>query len=408
MHQTPKYRSDIDIIRAISVIGVVLYHLKIPAFKSGFLGVDVFFVISGYLITRNLKEKYTRNFYSLRKFYFNRFKRLFPTLVVTLILSSVMALIFFTPYELRQFRENLISSTFFVENFYLLFNDNYFGDNAELNPLLHLWSLSIEEQFYLFFPFIVFFIDSKYFKPITWSLFIISITSSLIFSSLYPCCNFYLTTSRIWEILLGTLVYIYYDKFFVKLSKNKNHNFLKNLCVAIIIFSFCIFNELNLNPGLINFIPTFSGAFYLVLQGNYPQYIISKIMVDIGRKSYTIYLIHWPLIVFFLNREIKINLITLSVGIYLLSAIVFHLIENPIRYRQLLKGKSIYSLLIIPIILFVGINLSYQTEIKKEYNLSSISYTTFAEHSKNLTRNIEKYSNENFVQTEKKESSHCR
>ena len=78
MHQTPKYRSDIDIIRAISVIGVVLYHLKIPAFKSGFLGVDVFFVISGYLITRNLKEKYTRNFYSLRKFYFNRFKRLFP------------------------------------------------------------------------------------------------------------------------------------------------------------------------------------------------------------------------------------------------------------------------------------------------------------------------------------------
>ena len=94
-----------------------------------------------------------------------------------------MALIFFTPYELRQFRENLISSTFFVENFYLLFNDNYFGDNAELNPLLHLWSLSIEEQFYLFFPFIVFFIDSKYFKPITWSLFIISITSSLIFSS---------------------------------------------------------------------------------------------------------------------------------------------------------------------------------------------------------------------------------
>ena len=174
------------------------------------------------------------------------------------------------------------------------------------------------------------------------------------------------------------------------------------MCVAIIIFSFCIFNELNLNPGLINFIPTLSCAIYLVLPGNYKQNIISKIMVDIGRKSYTIYLIHWPLIVFFLNREIKINLITLSVGIYLLSAIVFHLIENPIRYGQLLKGKSIYSLLIIPIILFVGINLSYQTEIKKEYNLSSISYTTFAEHSKNLTRNIEKYSNENFVQTEKK------
>ena len=165
MQQTSKYRSDIDIIRAISVIGVVLYHLKIPAFKSGFLGVDVFFVISGYLITRNLKEKYTRNFYSLRKFYFNRFKRLFPSLVVTLILSSILALFFFTPYELREFRKNLISSTFFVENFYLLFNDNYFGDNAEMNPLLHLWSLSIEEQFYLFFPFIVFFIDSKYFKP---------------------------------------------------------------------------------------------------------------------------------------------------------------------------------------------------------------------------------------------------
>ena len=145
-------RADIDTLRAISVVSVIIFHLDQTLFPNGYLGVDIFFVISGYVITKSILKGLNNNQFSFLNFYIKRIKRIFPVFLVVLLTTIIFAIFILLIADLNRFLESLISSLGLVSNFYFWITGGYFSTNDQLKPLLHIWSLSVEEQFYLFFP----------------------------------------------------------------------------------------------------------------------------------------------------------------------------------------------------------------------------------------------------------------
>ena len=155
---TKNRRYDIDTLRGISVISVIIFHINSTFFPNGYLGVDLFFVISGYVITKSILESFKNKTFSFSNFYLKRARRILPTLLFVLLISVTAAVIILLTADLKKFSESLISSLGFVSNFYFWLTGGYFSTNDQLKPLLHLWSLSVEEQFYLFFPIFLYFL----------------------------------------------------------------------------------------------------------------------------------------------------------------------------------------------------------------------------------------------------------
>lgn len=390
-----KHRDDIDILRGISVIAVILFHLEITYFQGGFLGVDVFLVVSGYLITKSLIENYSLKNKFLKIFYFKRFLRLFPTLVFTFTITEILAIYYFLPFEIKELNDNLIYSSLFLENFYLLLNNDYFGSDAKLNPLLHIWSLSIEGQFYLIYPLL--FVLTKNIKKIfifISVLFITSFSSAIFLSFLYPCCNFYLTTSRIWEFFFGALVY-FFEPTYRSISSNPKLNFLlKNFSFIAIIFSFHFFNSNYVNPGFINFIPTLATSTFLLNNVQYKKNFIIRFISNFGIKSFSFYLIHWPLIVFLKNRNSIVNLTWLMVLIFILSNVSYKYIEIPFYKSKNIRKSTAFKFLTIPLFL-IAFNTFYISYISS--NQINIYNTTKIEYGEYLSENISKYNKESFT-----------
>ena len=162
-------RTDIDTLRAISVISVIIFHLDKILFPNGFLGVDLFFVISGYVITNSISKSLKSKNFSFLNFYLKRARRILPALLLVLLTSLIIATVILLTADLKRFSESLLSSIGFVSNFYFWLTGGYFSTNDQLKPLLHLWSLAVEEQFYLFFP-IFLFIIFKIFKKFKYYL----------------------------------------------------------------------------------------------------------------------------------------------------------------------------------------------------------------------------------------------
>ena len=151
-------RTDIDSIRGFLVISVIIFHLDQTLFPKGYLAVDLFFVISGYLITKSVIKSYYKNNFNFFEYYIKRIRRILPVLLIVLLTSLLVAIIILLTSDLKKFSESLISSLGFVSNFYFWITGGYFSTSDQLKPLLHTWSLSVEEQFYLFFPFFIYII----------------------------------------------------------------------------------------------------------------------------------------------------------------------------------------------------------------------------------------------------------
>ena len=215
-----KYREDIDCLRGISVLAVVFYHLEISNFSGGFLGVDIFFVISGYLITSIILNDIANSNFSLIKFYERRIRRIIPVLLLVLLTTYLFYQQIYLENELKQLFKTIISTLLFFSNFYFLNLGSYFNPINESIPLLHTWSLSIEEQFYLFFPILIILFKKKVRNIFLAIIFLIICSFSLSqfggnlkFNYPYieenfnffsvPKFAFYLTLTRIWEILIG-------------------------------------------------------------------------------------------------------------------------------------------------------------------------------------------------------------
>jgi peptidoglycan/LPS O-acetylase OafA/YrhL/lysophospholipase L1-like esterase len=357
-----KYRPEIDSLRAFAVLAVVIYHAKFNFFGNillpgGYLGVDVFFIISGYLITSLiLKELINTDSFSFKSFYIKRVRRILPVLLLVIFVSIPFSWIYLFPSDLVSFSKSILYSLGFSSNFYFHFSGLDYGSPEGLQkPFLHTWSLSIEEQFYIIFP-ICLFLIFKYSRKNVFLFFIICFVVSLILanwgSKNYISANFYLLYSRIWELILGSCV-AYYEIKIGHREQNKVLNQILTLIGFILIFgSFFIFDNETFHPSLWTLIPALGVVLILWFysSGNLIlRFLTNRIFVWIGLISYSLYLWHYPIFsfanytgIFFDKNFEKIILIIFTFTISLTS---YFLVEQP--FRKSLSFKKLISLIII-------------------------------------------------------------
>ena len=345
------YRKEIDGLRAIAVLSVIFCHSKFDIFKGGFIGVDVFFVISGYLITSILLNKINDDSFSFKEFYLRRIKRLFPALFTILILSSIPSYFLMLPDEFENFGQSIIATLGFSNNILLFLTTGYWQIDSEFKPLLHTWSLGVEEQFYLFFPLLIyFFLKNKSLNKLNSILFIllfVSFSSLFILENIIHFDTFYLMPTRLWEFIFGGIVAIKNTN-----DISKNHNvYLSYVGFTLILLSVFLFND---NTSLIFLIIPVVGV-SLILMNNDTNNILYKILTipilrKIGFLSYSAYLVHVPLFSYvrlYSEEEPSSGIyIILIFTTILISYLIFKFIENPFR-RNVYSNNFLRKFLII-------------------------------------------------------------
>ena len=367
------YRPDIDGLRAIAVISVIFYHAdnSIKNFKilsGGFVGVDIFFVISGFLITSIiLKELNSTGSFSFKNFYIRRIKRIIPVLLLVFITIFPFIWLFFIPSSFIDFSKSLFSSLFFISNhhFYLS-GELYDSENSLLKPLMHTWSLSIEEQYYIIFP-LVLTIVFKFFKNKLLKVFLILFSISLV-SMIYifqknESLAFFSFFTRFWELLLGSIVAILYTH--KKKLQKTNHNFYSVLGLLMIVISIIFYNDSTKFPYIPTLLPVLGTSLiiYFNNKNSYVYKILSlKYLVFLGLISYSLYLWHYPVFAIGRTTEFfgdgvskKLFLIT-----FILSLISYYIIEKPIKNKKITNYKIFIGLsffyLILILLSFASIN----------------------------------------------------
>lgn len=347
------YRPDIDGLRALAVLPVVLYHLGIPAFSGGYVGVDVFFVISGYLITGIIWREVVQGNFSIVGFYERRARRILPALFVVIGFSTAFGLFIFTPEELVNFAKSLLGSIFFVQNFVLGAESGYFDAASETKPLLHIWSLAVEEQFYIFFPLALMLVGKRVGRVrVLWFLLAAiaaSLAMSIYFMSSRPTLNFYMLPLRAWELLVGSFLAIGLASGKVQFPRFKH--VLSLLGLAAILLPVFMYSSNTSFPGY-TAVPPVLGAAAIIWAG--PQSVVGRCLsirevVFVGLISYSLYLWHWPLFAFHallypenMPALHAVALFSLSVG---LAVISWRYVETPFRTNKVsvLNRKAIFA-----------------------------------------------------------------
>lgn len=337
-----KYRADIDGLRAIAVISVVLYHYGFDSLRGGFVGVDVFFVISGYLITGIIQREVEQGSFTFTNFFERRVRRIFPALFAMLATVFLAGLVFLLPSDLAYLGKVIIATLGFGSNILFWRQSGYFDPTSEFNPLLHTWSLSVEEQFYIGFPILLMLIDRlarRWIKPILFIVFVISFGLCIYFQPLRPTATFYLLPFRAWELLLGGLCAI---GFIPAITNRLFNQLLAITAFALLICSVWLI-EAGLNfPGWQAVIPAVATAtlLYCGSQGEtmVGRFLACKPMVFFGLISYSLYLWHWPLLIFTRYRKGMETLSTaqaiiLAVVAILLAWFSYRWIEAPFRKK---------------------------------------------------------------------------
>ena len=359
-----KYRKEIDGLRGIAVLGVIIYHVEFyfndtKFLTGGFLGVDIFFVISGYLITLLiLKEFISTNTFSLKNFFFRRAKRILPALFLMIFTSIFFAWFYLTPKSFLEYSNSIISSIFFYSNYFFYFQDLiYSSEDSLLKPLLHTWSLAVEEQFYIIFPLIMI-LFFKYIQKNIIKFFSIFLIISFILSLLITYNNsilgFYSNFSRLWEILFGSLLAVFEIK--NKRLNFKYENFLPYFGISLILISYFLFNKYTLHPSYLTLAPIL-GVFFVIQYTKKDQNIYKiltfKLLSKIGIWSYSLYLWHYPIFAFARNRGKvlsdydKFELLLLT---FVLSLISYYFIEKPFRKTEYRKKNILLTIFLVFII----------------------------------------------------------
>lgn len=336
----PDYRSDIDGLRAIAVLLVVVFHFNlIPGGNSGFMGVDIFFVISGYLITKIIVTQLEAGVFSFTTFYLRRIRRLAPALFVVLCGVIFAGWLLLFPAELIDLAKQTLAAQLYVSNIFFWRSINYFGLQAEDVYLLHTWSLSLEEQFYLFFP-PLFYLLNRYrptwFWPSLLIIFFLSFALNVWFVSSKPEATFYLLPSRAWELLAGSLTYWVATHY---VGSRFSDEWLSLIGLGLIAAAVIAFAEEMYFPGWFALLPVLGAGLVLLGGGRSPTFV-SKLLraaplVYVGRISYALYLVHWPVNVFskqILATEYTAPLRGLMLLVsFFLAICIFHFVEDPIR-----------------------------------------------------------------------------
>ena len=369
------YRPEIDGLRAIAIISVILYHANFfssgyPLFQGGFIGVDIFFVISGYLITSLiLKEIYQTNEFSFKHFYERRIRRILPALLFVMIVSSIAGYFLLLPYSYVGLAKSIISSIFFSSNFYFHYSGNNYGEeNSLLKPLLHTWSLSVEEQFYILFP-IFLLVIFKFFRKHLFKFLFLGFCLSLIFAeycskTTHVSFGFYQLPARGFELLLGSLL-SYFELNKKKREGPKIYSILNKICpslgIILILYSFIFFNYNKIfHPGIITLIPIIGVALIIWFskKGEFTTEILSsKILVFLGLISYSLYLWHYLIFAYlryidlFNTLHIKLLSITLVIIFSILS---YYFIERPFRNKNIISAKILIAYILTSMIILLS------------------------------------------------------
>jgi peptidoglycan/LPS O-acetylase OafA/YrhL len=349
-----EYRREIDGLRALAVIAVILFHAGFLIFRGGFIGVDIFFVISGYLITSIIVEEISQEKFSLKIFYERRIRRLFPAFFFVITITTVIAWFWMLPDYMKSFSASLVASTLFVSNFLFLRESGYFDTAAELKPLLHTWSLGVEEQFYLLFPVFLILFCRLGKRWVVFSMALV-FAFSFIFSvwATYeaPSAAFFLLPTRAWELLAGAFTALYLKEKRAKETGRVIGEIGSISGVFLIVFSLVLFDKDTPIPGLLALIPVL-GTVLIVLfaqQNNFVGRILgNRILVGIGLMSYSAYLWHHPLFSLATHRRLEIPSTTSSLVLFVVTLILGYLtwrfVELPFRKRDKINQATVFTL----------------------------------------------------------------
>lgn len=338
-----KYRSEIDGLRAVAVIPVLLFHAGFGAFAGGFVGVDVFFVISGYLITTIIVDQMQTGRFSLWTFYERRARRILPALFLVVLCCMPVAYVLLLPGDMKDFAQSAFYVSIFASNIFFWRESGYFATAAELQPLLHTWSLAVEEQFYILFP--LFLLAAWRFgrRAIIWTLvlcLVVSLAAAQWGAYNKPTAAFFLLPTRAWELLIGALA-----AFYLRHNRISTPTWLNNTLsafgLAAILAAVFLFDKETPFPSLYALLPTLGTLLIILfaLPGTVVQKVLSlRLLVGIGLISYSLYLWHQPIFAFYrhitmreFSEPVALGLIALAL---LLSVLSYFLVEQPLRHRS--------------------------------------------------------------------------
>ena len=345
-----KYQPEVDGLRALAVLPVLLFHAGFPQFGGGFVGVDVFFVISGYLITGIIATELREESFSIIDFYERRIRRIIPALMLVMLVSILLGLILFLPYQLVSLGYSALAASLFVSNFWFWSHTGYFEGVGHMEPLLHTWSLAVEEQFYLFFPLGLIVLRKLRLSllPAVIFLFGISLVSAELLISYRPSATFYLLPTRCWELALGGLMAL---GAMPRLRSPSARDAAALAGLVLIVGPVLIYGSDTRFPGLAALPPCLGAAMIIAAGkqggGRVVDLIGSRWPVAIGLVSYSLYLWHWPVFVFsrqlLASPDLPPNW---AVGGILLSGLLawftWRFVEAPFRNRALMSRRRVF------------------------------------------------------------------
>ncbi|NNC99934.1 MAG: acyltransferase [Gammaproteobacteria bacterium] len=347
-----QYRPEIDGLRALAVVPVIMFHADIEMFSGGFVGVDVFFVISGYLITGIIHQDIQQGTFSIIHFYERRVRRILPALLVVCLVSIPLAWAWMPPDEFVDFSQSLIAVSIFVSNVLFWTESGYFEASAELKPLLHTWSLAVEEQFYVFFPLLLLLIRRFRGANVCLPILFLTIVSFALMewaSKTQPTANFYLLPTRAWELGVGALLAIT-APMWVDRAKGQIPQFASILGLCMISYSIFSFDRSIPFPSIWALLPVLGTALLIVFTA--PLTIAHNILslrpiVGLGLISYSTYLWHHPLFAFARIRSLDeistFDYLTLMLTAIILACLTWYFIEQPFRNRRSFSRKQVFS-----------------------------------------------------------------
>lgn len=388
----PKYRPDIDGLRALAVLSVVGFHAFPGLINGGFIGVDIFFVISGFLISTIIFENLEHNNFSFLVFYSRRVKRIFPALLVVLLASFAYGWFMFLPDEFKQLGKHIAAGAGFISNFVLWGESGYFDNAADTKPLLHLWSLGIEEQFYIIWPLLLWLAwkSKANLLLITLSVAAISFLLNIWLVNTETVAAFYSPQTRFWELLIGsTLAYLALFKQSLlqslKIGNDNSHSIVGALLLCV---GFLLINQERAFPGYWALLPTLGTALIISAgsQAWLNRAVLSHpVLVWFGLISFPLYLWHWPLLSFLRiadadpSRILRISAVLISIA---LAWLTYKFIEKPIRFGNKKMSTTFLLAGALFLIGFVG----YLTILKNGfigYGPRSEEKVAFSQHFEN-------------------------
>ncbi|MGE8944255.1 acyltransferase family protein [Leptospira interrogans] len=360
-----QYRSEIDGLRAVAVAPVVFFHAGLGGFSGGFVGVDVFFVISGYLITSLILHEQRAGTFTLKSFYERRARRILPALFLVVLACLPFAYLWMMPDEMKAFIASALGVLLSASNFVFYAQSGYFDQAAELKPLLHTWSLAVEEQFYIVFPLLLLFLF-KYPRRVLLAVLIALFVASFLLAQLggnletlhakawswqnLPSWGFYLLPTRAWELLIGAI--IAYHHFYSAPARSQPNIVLSNIAsvagLGLIAYSVFAFDERTPFPSIYTLVPTLGAGLVIAFahRGTITHKLLSlKPVVGLGLISYSVYLWHQPLFAFArlqsLSQPSETVFLALSALAIVLGYLTWHFVEQPFRNRTRIQTKTL-------------------------------------------------------------------